>query len=191
MKRFIRCLVFSGSVLLTIASASQGGEVGRVIGRIIPPSPGVTGPIHVVSLVNDHVRMDGEVEKDGSFLIAFVPPGRYLVVVERGFLVLSELEVVPDLTTSLAIPFNDYYNSALIGSPAYFVELIPVTNKRPLQLGEVVYPKITLRSPPFVYPDKTFSGYVILGEEELRSRKKPLELDTKKFGKMNGYGYTP
>ena len=111
MKRFIRCLVFSGSVLLTIASASQGGEVGRVIGRIIPPSPGVTGPIHVVSLVNDHVRMDGEVEKDGSFLIAFVPPGRYLVVVERGFLVLSELEVVPDLTTSLAIPFNDYYNS--------------------------------------------------------------------------------
>jgi len=191
MKRFIRCLVFSCSALLTIASASQGGEVGRVIGRIIPPSPGVTGPIHVVSLVNDQVRMDGEVEEDGTFSIAFVPPGRYLVVVERGLLVLSGLEVVPDLTTSLNIPFNDYYNNALIGSSAYSVEWIPVNKKRFLQVGEVVYPKINLRSPPLVYPDKTFSGYVILGDEESRSRKRPLELDTKKFGKMTGYGYSP
>lgn len=194
MKSILRLSTFAWLVLLTIANGSNGGEVGKVVGRLI--SSGVSGPIHLVSLVNDRVRMDGEVEKDSSFILINVPPGRYLVVVERGLLVLSEVDVLPDLTTSLIIDFHKYYLQAMGAIPSQgLVEWLPINakdkNEHMLQVGDAIYPRITLKFPPLIHHDKTFSGYVILGEEELRERRKSLKLDTKKFGKMYGYGYSP
>jgi len=200
MKGMILKYAFISLGLLVFAHGSKGGEVGRVVGRMIPS--GVSGPIHLVSLVNDRVRMDGEVIKDSSFLINNVPPGRYLVVVEKGLLVLSEVEVIPDQTTSLTIDFYKFYQQAMGEKPSMgkissqrLVEWFPINSKDKqrhiFQVGEAIYPRITLKSPPLIHHDKTFSGFVILGEEELRERSKPLDFDTKKFGIMYGYGYSP
>jgi hypothetical protein len=183
MKRFIRCLVFSCSALLTIASASHGGEVGRVFGRLAHLERGAFEVYpRTVSLIKDSARIITEVEKDQSFIFPSVPPGRYLLVIGEGHIVRENLDVSPDLTTALSIDF------------ANPLSVRGVTEQKPgmHRVEDALFFNVFLESPPLVYPDKTFSGETILSEEEQRVRSKLLNSSKiiEKF-KLKGLSWLP
>jgi len=180
MKKTLLSSILPFLILLTIADGSKCGEAGRVIGQLnhleieccdIYPK--------TVTLVNERTHIISNIEKDQSFIFPRVPPGRYFLVIGEGDIVKNEIEVEPDLSTSLTLDFSILQPGLTYPEGMH-------------QVGDTFFNVVKKGAPSLIYYDKTFSGYVILGEEELRNRGTPFDYYNivKKQG-IKGYRWTP
>jgi hypothetical protein len=137
----------------------------------------------IASLVNEQIRMDADLDEEGNFQFINIDPGRYDLIIGESILLLPEVEVVPDLTTRVVVDSSSVKNAG-VGPPSLLLR----RKGRPERVIERFrFRTLFLNYSPIIYPDKTFSGSVFLSEEELRARRKPIELDLKRYKRFRGF----
>jgi len=189
----MRKLAFMFVYILFFYLNLKAGVFGRVVGKVDGHfKMNTTGKIYIATEVIDgrkirRVRLDvikeiclvnrennvcGEIEMDGTFFIVGVPPGRYLVLVNRGLVIKDEIEVEPDVTTVLNLTIENLKDVITKPVPKKSFHIFHSFDSQMKHL-------------PLIHPDKTFSGFVWFTDDEVRARSKPLPLE---ILKIEGFG---